>query len=94
MCEIKQRLKTLKARDAELVESRDRIERERAELAKVIGQTEAELEVAVAAPLPDGEDPKLWLPDEMLIMVLLHVDFVEGLHVCNVVCWRCAKTGV
>lgn len=82
---IKQRIKTLEARDAELAERQARIERERAEVDAAIEQAEAELEAAVAAPVVGGDDPTLWLPDELLFLVLAQVGFTKD---CTAVCRR------
>eukprot|EP00035_Acanthoeca_spectabilis_P029185 m.473552 g.473552 ORF g.473552 m.473552 type:complete len:307 (-) comp34522_c0_seq1:297-1217(-) len=88
VAEIKQRLNTLEARNAELVESQLRIERERAEVASAIEQATAELNAAVAAPVLGGEDPTLWLPDELLLLTLVQVALREGSWCCLSVCRR------
>jgi hypothetical protein len=36
-----------------------------------VAEVEGELEAAVAAPANDGRDPTSWLPDELLIVILL-----------------------
>eukprot|EP00035_Acanthoeca_spectabilis_P008098 m.148512 g.148512 ORF g.148512 m.148512 type:complete len:67 (+) comp14212_c0_seq1:132-332(+) len=56
----------------------DRIERERSEVAAAIEQPDAELEAMMAAPLAGGEDPTPWLPDELMVLILLQVALLEG----------------
>jgi hypothetical protein len=45
----------------------------------------AELDALVAAPVPYGDDPTAWLPDELLILILLQVGWRRG---CEAVCRR------
>jgi hypothetical protein len=56
-----------------------------------MAKVESELEAAVAAPASGGRDPTSWLPDELLIVILLLVPF-EALWTgrCAAVCrrWR------
>jgi hypothetical protein len=49
-----------------------------------LGETEAELETAVLAPI--GVDPTAWLPDEILWMIIVQVLAKGG---CGRVCRRC-----
>jgi hypothetical protein len=48
---------------------------------------EADIEAAVAAPVPGDVDPTAWLPDEILLAVLLHVVFHPE-TACSPVCRR------
>jgi hypothetical protein len=48
-------------------------------------QASAELDALVAAPVPSGEDPTTWLPDELLILIVLQVGWRRG---CEAVCRR------
>jgi WD40 repeat protein len=57
----------------------------RDEVAVEMTQAKAELDAWVAAPIPSGEDPTAWLPDELLILILLHVGWRRG---CEAVCRR------
>jgi WD40 repeat protein len=91
---IKIRIAELKRRDAEALELIERgqdleqIEREqrvRAEVAVEMTQAKAALDALVAAPVPSGEDPTTWLPDELLILILLQVGWKRG---CEGVCRR------
>eukprot|EP00035_Acanthoeca_spectabilis_P018412 m.391085 g.391085 ORF g.391085 m.391085 type:complete len:440 (+) comp16758_c3_seq1:24-1343(+) len=86
--EIKQRLNTLQSRHAELAESKEQIEREMADVATAIEQVEAELKATVAAPISGGDDPTLWLPDELLLLILGLVAFVCDTCSCSLVCRR------
>lgn len=40
-------------------------------------EVEAELQVAVKQPVSDGCDPTLWLPDELIIMILVRAPFTK-----------------
>jgi hypothetical protein len=91
---IKTRIAELNRRDAEALEQIERgeeqIQREqrvRDEVAVEMTQAKAELDTLVAAPIPSGEDPTAWLPDELLILILLQVGWARG---CEAVCrrWR------
>jgi WD40 repeat protein len=70
--QLKRNLVRLSARVETLREDSD-LEREgvEAEMAKV----ESELETAVAAHASGGRDPTVWLPDELLIAILLLLPF-------------------
>lgn len=52
-----------------------------------LSAAEAELEELVQAPVAANEDPTLWLPDELLVLILLAVVHTRQ---CAVVCrrWR------
>eukprot|EP00035_Acanthoeca_spectabilis_P017136 m.357590 g.357590 ORF g.357590 m.357590 type:complete len:336 (-) comp16616_c1_seq4:1730-2737(-) len=82
---IKHRLAVLHIRDAEADQMIERGHRLKAEVAVEIEAAESELASAVAAPLECDEDPTGWLPNELMIMVLLHVVFLEE---CRSVCKR------
>jgi hypothetical protein len=89
---IKTRIAELNRRDAEALaqieRGREQIEREqrvRDEVAVEMTQATAELEALVAAPVPTGLDPTAWLPDELLILILLQVGWGGG---CEAVCRR------
>lgn len=58
-------------------------------VAAKIAQAKADLDAAVNAPLPCGRDPTAWLPEELLITVLLCVPFEALWHGwCSLVCRR------
>jgi WD40 repeat protein len=91
---IKTRIAELNRRDTEALEQiergREQIQREqrvRDEVAVEMNQANAELDALVAAPIPAGVDPTAWLPDELLILILLQVGWGRG---CEAVCrrWR------
>jgi WD40 repeat protein len=91
---IKTRIAELNRRDTEALEQIERLreqiqreERVRDEVAVEMTQANTELDTMVAAPIPSGEDPTAWLPDELLILILLQVGWMRG---CDAVCrrWR------
>jgi WD40 repeat protein len=89
---IKTRIAELRARDAEALEQIQRGEeqiqraqRVRGEIDVEMTQATAELDALVAAPVPAGVDPTAWLPDELLILILLQVGWRRG---CDAVCRR------
>jgi hypothetical protein len=91
---IKTRIAELHARDAEartqIERGEEQIQREqrvRDEVAVEMKQAKAELDALVAVPIPSGEDPTAWLPDELLTLILLQVGWRGG---CEAVCrrWR------
>jgi hypothetical protein len=97
------RLSELHARDAELLavmarakaEYEATVERARAEREAVraeVASTERELEALVNAPVSGGRDPFEWLPDELIVMIMLMLPF-EALWggVCERVCLRWAR---
>jgi hypothetical protein len=55
-----------------------REQRVRDEVADELTQARAELDALVAAPVPSGEDPTAWLPDELLILIVLQVGWRRG----------------
>lgn len=91
---IKAELRRLAASDAaahlRIVEAQAELDRriqERAEVGAAIARAGAELDLAIVAPVVGGEDPTLWLPDELLVAILIKVDAVPT---CTAVCrrWR------
>jgi hypothetical protein len=91
---IKTRIAELNRRDAEALdqiergrEQIQRAQRVRDEVAVEMTQATAELDALVEAPVSSGEDPTTWVPDELLILILLHVGWMRG---CEAVCrrWR------
>jgi hypothetical protein len=81
---LKTRIASLRARDTafteqierdqrELTEQIERDHREQAEVRGALAAAEAELEVEVHAPVANGVDPTAWLPDELLMAILIHV---------------------
>jgi hypothetical protein len=82
---IKARITQLRARDAEISERIERDRREQGEVHAALAEAEAELEVEVLAPVANGVDPTEWLPEELLMAILLHV-VTAG--VCGLVCRR------
>lgn len=84
---IKQRLAQLRARNAEADELIERGQRLKVEVAIDIEKTEAELAAAASAPMDNGHDPTLWLPDELMILIFLVVG-IEELSPSTEVCAR------
>eukprot|EP00035_Acanthoeca_spectabilis_P017128 m.357719 g.357719 ORF g.357719 m.357719 type:complete len:172 (-) comp16616_c1_seq13:614-1129(-) len=78
---IKHRLAVLHIRDAEADQMIKRGHRLKAEVAVEIEAAESELASAVAAPLECDEDPTGWLPNELMILILLHQ--LYGLDGCR-----------
>jgi hypothetical protein len=75
----------LRARDAEITERIECDHRERGEVRAALAEAEAELEVEVNAPVANGVDPTEWLPEELLMAILIQV-VTAG--VCGLVCRR------
>eukprot|EP00035_Acanthoeca_spectabilis_P001191 m.78384 g.78384 ORF g.78384 m.78384 type:complete len:485 (+) comp10705_c0_seq1:165-1619(+) len=71
----------IEAVEAELA----RLHEAKAGVAERMAAAEAELEAVVQAPVPGGEDPTLWIPDEILFLILLTVVHVSP---CVRVCRR------
>jgi hypothetical protein len=89
---IRTRIVQLHARDAKVLKKivllQEQIEREqweRDEVAVEVAKTEAELEAAIQAPVVAEEDPTEWLADELMILILLQVEWGGQ---CNAVCRR------
>jgi hypothetical protein len=89
--QLKRKLFQLTARVETLREAEEKMASEREGVEAEVAAVESELEEAVAAPASGGQDPTSWLPDELLIVVLLLVPF-EALWTgrCAGVCrrWR------
>lgn len=82
---IKERLAELLIRESE---QRRQIAESEACLATVVQEievAEAELEAAITAPVAGEEDPTLWLPDELVLAILLRVVYIGA---CASVCRR------
>jgi hypothetical protein len=62
------RVETLREAEAKMASEREGVEAE-------VAVVESELEAAVAAPVSGGRDPTTWLPDELLIAILLLLPF-------------------
>jgi hypothetical protein len=63
------------------------------ELARAeIASAERELDALISAPVSGGRDPFEWLPDELIVMIMLMLPFeVLWRGVCNSVCQRWAR---
>ena len=70
---IKNKLAALHTRDHQASEMIERGQRLKAEVAIKIEAAEAELARAVAAPVEGNVDPTGWLPNELMILILLHL---------------------
>jgi hypothetical protein len=83
------RLALLQTRVAAVREMQAALEIERTNLDATIDSVEHLLETQVAAPLKNGCDPTEWLPDELIIEILLRVP-TEALWrgTCHLVCRR------
>jgi hypothetical protein len=68
LVQLSAKVEALREAEEEMASEREGVE---AEMAKV----ESELEAAVAAPASGGRDPTSWLPDELLIVILLLLPF-------------------
>ena len=77
--------KLVMQQDAEASEMIQRGQRLKTEVEAEIEEAEAELAAVVAAPVGSGVDPTSWIPDELMIMILLHVVFLDS---CGSVCRR------
>jgi WD40 repeat protein len=93
---LKAQIVQLHARDATITEriERDhreqderieRAQREQDEVRAALAEAEAELELEVLAPVANGVDPTEWLPEELLMVILIQV-VTAG--VCGLVCRR------
>jgi WD40 repeat protein len=79
---LKVRVAQLRTRDTELTERIGRDCREQAEVREALVEAESEL---VLAPVPNDVDPTAWLPEELLMAILIQV-VTDG--VCGLVCRR------
>jgi WD40 repeat protein len=82
---LKSKVVQLRSQDAEITERIGRDHRERDEVRAALAETEAQLEVEVNAPVANGVDPTEWLPEELLMAILIQV-VTAG--VCGLVCRR------
>jgi WD40 repeat protein len=82
---LKARITQLRTREMELTKQIERDHREQAEVRDALAEVEAELEVEVLAPVANGVDPTEWLPEELLMAILIQV-VTEG--ICGLVCRR------
>jgi hypothetical protein len=73
--QLKAKLAQLAVRVEALRETEEALLSEREGVEAKMAAVESELEVAVAAPVSGGRDPTSWLPDELLIVILLLVPF-------------------
>ena len=86
---VKTRLAQLCERDDELTKVIERAIAAREEVRAEMASVKDELDVLVNAPVSDGRDPTLWLPDELMVMIFLRVPFeVLWGGVCERVCQR------
>jgi hypothetical protein len=69
--QLKRKLVQLSARVEALREAEEKMASEREGVEAEMAKVESELEAAVAAPTSGGRDPTSWLPDELLIVILL-----------------------
>ena len=68
---VKGRLSELRTREGELQSTIDRLVAERDAVRAEVASVESELDALVNAPVSRGRDPFEWLPDELLVMVLV-----------------------
>jgi hypothetical protein len=73
------------ARDAKITEQTERDHRKQDEVRAALAEAEAELVLEVNAPVANGVDPTEWLPEELLMAILIQV-VTAG--VCGLVCRR------
>jgi outer membrane murein-binding lipoprotein Lpp len=89
--QLKGKLARLAARVEALREAEEKMASEREGVQTEMAKVESELEAAVAAPASGGRDPTSWLPDELLIVIMLLLP-LETLckGQCTAVCrrWR------
>jgi hypothetical protein len=83
--ELKARIAHFRARKTELAERIERDRREQVSVRRELAEAEAELDVEVHTPVANGVDPTAWLPEELLMDILIQV-VTEG--VCGLVCRR------
>ena len=74
-------------REDELNAALEKLAAERAALREEIKVAESELDAAVNAPVSGSRDPTEWLPDEILVAIILAVK-AETMWVCDRVCLR------
>ena len=86
LLQIKNKLAQLHTRDHQASEMIERGQRLKAEVAIKIEAAEAELASAVSASVEGNVDPTGWLPNELMILILLHL--VYSFDDCRSVCKR------
>ena len=86
-----ERLASLRSRDSELEADIQRLIAEREAVQAQMVLAEVELDAAVNAPVSGGRDPTDWLPDELMLAILLKLPF-DALFsgACERVCRRWA----
>jgi WD40 repeat protein len=82
---LKAKVVQLRTQAVEIAERIERDQREQGEVRTALAEAEAELEVEVNAPVANGVDPTAWLPEELLMAILIQV-VTAG--VCGLVCRR------
>jgi hypothetical protein len=82
---VKGRLSELRTREGELQSTIDRLVAERDAVRAEVASAESELDALVNASVSRGRDPFEWLPDELLVMVLVMLPFAT---LCSGACER------
>jgi WD40 repeat protein len=89
---VKGRLSELRTREGELQSTIDRLVAERDAVRAEVASAERELDAVVNAPVSRGRDPFEWLPDELLVMVLVMLPLATlWSGACERVCQRWAR---
>jgi len=89
---VKARLSELRTREGELQSTIDRLVAERDAVRAEVASAEGELDALVNAPVSRGRDPFEWLPDELLVMVLVMLPLAMlWSGACERVCQRWAR---
>jgi hypothetical protein len=89
---VKGRLSELRTREGELQSTIDRLVAERDAVRAEVAATESELDALVNAPVSRGRDPFEWLPDELLMVIVLMLPLATLCSgACERVCQRWAK---
>jgi WD40 repeat protein len=89
---VKALLTTMHMRDAELLAVMVRAEEEHKALRAEMASAESELNALVNAPVSGGRDPFEWLPDELIVMIVLMLPFeVLWSGACERVCQRWSR---
>jgi WD40 repeat protein len=82
---LKARITQLRTQETELTKQMERDHRKRDEVREALAEVEVELEVEVLMPVANDVDPTAWLPEELLMAILIQV-VTEG--ICGLVCRR------
>jgi WD40 repeat protein len=89
---VKGRLSVLRTREGELQSTIDRLVAERDAVRAEVASAESELDALVNTPVSRGRDPFEWLPDELLVMVLVMLPLATLCSgACERVCQRWAR---